>query len=109
MWLLLSSSESGHSTIKWETARKAALARDEERCRRCLRSATDVHHRKPKGIGGTSDEERAFGLANLVSLCRECHNRVHANPEESYREGWLVHSWQDPGDIPVPDGSKYDF
>lgn len=52
-------------------------------------------------MGGTSDAERNYGLANLVSLCRTCHNHVHANPAESYEEGWLVHSWSDPADVPL--------
>ena len=95
--------------MTWQTVRKAVLARDGERCRRCLRPTTDVHHRKVKGMGGTADPEVAFGLANLVSLCRECHQWVHGNPEEAYVLGWLVHSWDNPVDIPVPEESKYDF
>lgn len=87
--------------MNWETARKAALERDEYLCRRCLRPATDVHHRRVKGMGGTSDEEIRFGLANLLSACRECHHHVHMNPAESYESGWLVHSWDNPEDVPL--------
>jgi len=58
-------------------------------------------------MGGTGDEEVAFGLANLVSLCRECHSHVHANPAESYELGWLVHSWDEPAELLRR--SKYDF
>ena len=69
----------------------------------------DCHHRQVRGMGGTSDPKRAFGLANLVLLCRECHQHVHGNPRESYAEGWLVHSWDSPEDIPVRQEGKYDF
>lgn len=24
-------------------------------------------------------------------LCDPCHDHIHANPEESYAEGWLIH------------------
>ena len=82
--------------MTWEKARKQALERDEGVCRRCLRPAEHVHHRVLKGMGGTSDPEIAFGLANLVSLCSECHADIHAHPQKSYEEGWIVHSWQDP-------------
>jgi hypothetical protein len=47
-------------------------------------------------MGGTSDEEINFGLANLVSLCVSCHRHVHAHPTASYASGFLVHSWDDP-------------
>lgn len=55
----------------------------------------------PKGMGGSSDPERWYGLANLVCLCRRCHGHVHAHPRESYDQGWIVHSWDDPGQVPV--------
>jgi 5-methylcytosine-specific restriction endonuclease McrA len=94
---------------QWSKARKLVLARDCEKCLRCLGEATDVHHRKPKGMGGTSDPEVAFGLANLVSLCRECHNGIHGAPAQSYLSGYLVHSWDDPASTPllVKPGSVY--
>lgn len=85
--------------MNWEAARKAALERDAGACRRCLRPATEVHHRAPRKMGGTKDEGIAFGLANLLSACRECHSWIHAHPEISYKEGWLVHSWQNPEDV----------
>ena len=85
----------------WETVRKVALARDGGKCLKCLGVSTVVHHRKIKGMGGTSDPEVATGLANLVSLCAWCHQDVHLHPEESYRTGYLVHSWDDPADIPL--------
>lgn len=97
----------GTGKLTWDKARRGALERDEETCQRCSRPATDVHHRKVKGMGGTGDEEVAFGLANLVSLCRECHSHVHANPAESYELGWLVHSWDEPAELLRR--SKYDF
>jgi hypothetical protein len=52
-------------------------------------------------MGGTSNEEVAFGLANLISLCRDCHSYVHAHPAESYAQGFLVRSRQDPELIDV--------
>lgn len=52
-------------------------------------------------MGGTSDPQVAFGVSNLVSLCRTCHDWVHAHPQEAYEGGFLVHSWEDPAEIPV--------
>jgi hypothetical protein len=106
-----SSPGSGSSPTNWKAAKQACFTRDEGMCRRCSCPAADCHHRKPKGMGGTSDTERAFGLAGLISVCRECHSWIHAHPEISYEEGWLVHSWQDPADVPLKDPGKerYEF
>lgn len=90
--------------MNWLTARKAALERDRYQCRRCRRPASDVHHRTPRGMGGTKSDAVNFGLANLASLCRSCHDHVHAHPAESYDEGWLVHHWDNPELIPLPEG-----
>jgi 5-methylcytosine-specific restriction endonuclease McrA len=95
--------------MDWPTARKAALARDEGLCRRCSREATEVHHRRLKQRGGTKDERVLYGLSNLISVCRECHSWIHLHPAESYSAGWMVHSWDSPDDIPVPEGRRYEF
>ena len=86
---------------EWDKAKRVVYARDGGKCLRCLQEATDVHHRKPRGMGGSSDPELNYGLANLVSLCRHCHDRVHANPGESYELGWLVRSGLDPLEVPI--------
>ena len=88
-------------TAAWDKARRLADARDGGKCLRCLAPAVDVHHRRPKGMGGTSNSYIAFGLANLVSICRECHSWIHAHPEQGYSTGYLVHSWDDPAAIPL--------
>jgi 5-methylcytosine-specific restriction endonuclease McrA len=95
--------------VTWETARKQALLRDGGRCRRCLREAADVHHRRPKQRGGTKNTEILYGLSNLISVCRPCHSWIHSHPVDAYEQGWLVHSWQNPEDVPVRTEGKYVF
>lgn len=64
-----------------------------------------VHHRKLRSQGGEDS------LTNLIALCHACHNlatnSVHLNPGKSYDKGLLVHSWDDPADVPItqPDGA----
>jgi hypothetical protein len=29
-------------------------------------------------------------MENLVGVCLECHARIHANPDWSYKHGWLL-------------------
>jgi len=82
----------------WLSARKQALERDNGICVRCGNFASDVHHRKLKGMGGSKLLDTP---ANLISLCRTCHSWIHANPAESYELGYMVHSWADPEDVPI--------
>jgi hypothetical protein len=56
-------------------------------------------------MGGTGDSLRSLGLANLVSLCRSCHDHVHACPQESCACGFLIRSGHDPEDIPLQAGA----
>ena len=60
-------------TASWPKTRAQALARDDARCTRCG-SATDlhVHHVQAVSAGGSNT------LANLVTLCEDCHRAEHA-------------------------------
>lgn len=48
-----------------------------------------IHHRRPKSKGGTS-LEWVNEAANGVLLCEHHHRDVHAEPAESYANGFLV-------------------
>jgi hypothetical protein len=58
-----------------------------------------LHHRKLRKHGGQDTYE------NVIAVHPQCHNlgtnSIHANPAKSYENGWLVHSWDDPTDVPV--------
>lgn len=57
--------------MAWLTLREAVFERDGWRCVECgARRGLDAHHAQARSAGG-SDE-----LANLVSLCRRCHDLV---------------------------------
>jgi hypothetical protein len=53
------------------------------------------HHRKLRRHGGSDD------LVNILEVCWSCHRQIHDNPKRSYELGLLVHSWEDPAEIPV--------
>lgn len=75
------------------------IVRDLGCCARCGRHVAHLergsgfgyalHHRRPKGMGGSS-EPWINQAANGVLLCEEHHRYVHANPDESYETGFLV-------------------
>jgi hypothetical protein len=77
-------------------ARRLVLLRDGHWCQMCSRSVVDypssVHHRRPRGAGGSALLERA---SNLVRLCGtgttdDCHHWVESNREHAAQIGWLI-------------------
>lgn len=53
----------------------------------CPSPIQHFHHRKLKKHGGPGT------LHNCLGLCVVHHQYIHANPKESYENGWLLHSW----------------
>ena len=63
----------------WQQLRRAVLDRDDQTCQGCGAHVSDdvehhVHHIVPLGCGGTNT------LRNLITLCEECHGRIHGGP-----------------------------
>jgi 5-methylcytosine-specific restriction endonuclease McrA len=89
--------------------RIAIIMRDESCCVRCgvsLRVPLDysIHHRIPRGRGGSNR------LSNLILLCGSattgCHSWIESHRGESYRQGWLVRTDEDPATVPVLYGGR---
>ena len=71
--------EAFYKSRAWQAARYRALTRDNYLCQECLRQgritrADTVHHK----VELKQDWSKRLQLDNLVSLCAECHNRLHA-------------------------------
>ena len=84
------------------TDRDALVERHDGHCPWCghpLPVLYAVHHRQLRSQGGDDSP------ANLVCLCHSCHNgstqAVHHQPSIAYERGFLVHSWDDPTEIPL--------
>lgn len=67
----------------WDTRRRQVYQRDQYKCGNCQSEGgpygnTEVHahHIVPKSEGG------ADRFSNLITLCADCHARVHSNNEE---------------------------
>jgi hypothetical protein len=72
--------------------------RDGGNCARCgitLSGFYSLHHRKPRGMGGTKDP-RSDDPRNLIHLCGSgttgCHGYVESNRALAYTTGWLLRS-----------------
>lgn len=82
--------------------RLVVVSRAGSACERCSEPWTglQVHHRLPRGMGGSSLPE-INSPANLLLLCPDCHGWVESNRTDAYTAGWLVHRGLDPAAVPV--------
>lgn len=63
----------------------------------CTGEATQMHHRRPKGMGG--DKRPATNApGNLLHVCYACHRMIEDNRLDAALHGWLLHSEQSPAD-----------
>lgn len=91
--------------------RSQVLERDDYACSRCRKmlqgSYYSLHHRLPRGRGGTHTVE------NLVTLCGSgtspngCHEHVESHRQQATADGWLVPSGMDPAKWPVHRGGEW--
>jgi len=65
-----------HTGWKWARFR-ALFLQDHPLCAQCGRLGEEVHHVVPRHV----DPSRMYDRSNLLTLCRACHDEVHArNP-----------------------------
>jgi hypothetical protein len=87
-----------------EEVRQKVFMRAGWRCEKCGKRLNDngyisVHHRKPRGMGGSKGIELNLP-SNLMLLCGSgttgCHGYIESHRSEAYEQGWLVYRNADP-------------
>jgi hypothetical protein len=93
-----------------DAARAIVLARDGNTCQRCgtnlLYKLASIHHRRPRGMGGSADVNVA---SNMVLLCGSattpgsCHEYAETQRGQARIEGWLIPKLSDihPSEVPL--------
>lgn len=77
-----------------------------ERCGKVISGEYSIHHRKPRGMGGTKDPA-INSAANLVLLCGSatsasgCHQSVERFRQAASATGFLVLRTADPATVPI--------
>ena len=82
--------KSFYKSKRWQAMRDYIIKRDRGLCQDCLEhgivmQAEEVHHIIPLNESNINDASIALGESNLVSLCRECHQKRHRRKEKRYR------------------------
>lgn len=75
-----------------------------ERCGTLVPQSISVHHRTPRGMGGTRDQN-INAPSNLVLLCGSgttgCHGWIESHREAARELGWLVPRGFNSTEIPI--------
>lgn len=75
--------------------------RSDGACERCGRDdVVQVHHRKPRRMGGSKAPD-INSLSNVTHLCLSCHEWTEREPAEALCEGWRLHANELPESVPV--------
>ena len=78
--------EAFYHSAAWKRAKRLAMQLHYGVCEKCGRPAKIVHHKIWLTPDNITDHDIALGLDNLMVLCADCHNRIHAK-DSSVREG----------------------
>lgn len=86
-----------------DASRSVVHERDQGRCCMCGAEATDVHHRRRKGMGGSALLEQPSNLVTLCGLGNTSghHGWAHQNPEQANQYGWVLYAYEVPAETPV--------
>lgn len=77
------------------------VARNLGMCLRCnQRPGSQIHHRIPRGMGGTRNPIVNTAPA-LVWICQPCHAEIESYRQTAYVDGWLVRRGADPATTPL--------
>lgn len=81
--------------------RKAICERAGDRCEVCrVAAVAQLHHRRPRGAGGTKRASTALA-SNGLALCGPCHHWCEMNRTESMKLGYLVSQYWEPSNVAV--------
>ncbi|BCK58335.1 hypothetical protein NWFMUON74_61070 [Nocardia wallacei] len=71
-------------------------ARSGSACEHCAgRRGVQIHHRRPRGMGGTRRAD-SNSPAALLHLCLECHGLIESRREWALANGLLIRQNADP-------------
>jgi 5-methylcytosine-specific restriction protein A len=84
-----------------DDVRKVIQSRAKDRCEICgsLALYHQIHHRRPRGMGGSKDPV-VGSAANGIWVHPHCHSKIESERERARENGWLVPQASDPSKVP---------
>lgn len=83
------------------TVRNLVAKRANGFCERCgANTPTQIHHRRPRGMGGSKHPDTNTA-ANALAVCLDCHNQIESDRKDAARYGWLVSQGRNSAEVPV--------
>jgi 5-methylcytosine-specific restriction protein A len=84
------------------TTRRIVHARSGGRCEGCRgEPATEMHHRLPRGQGGSHDPRKGLPC-NALHLGPKCHRWAETNHPQVYELGWKIRHGADDDPCSIP-------
>lgn len=71
-----------YNSSAWKKAREYVLLRDHGACVKCGMAAEEVHHKIWLTPSNINDPSITLDSDNLISLCGNCHKKIHRPNEE---------------------------
>lgn len=77
------------------------VARADGVCEVCgYAEAQQLHHRKPRGMGGSKDPA-INEPSNLIHICQQCHSSIESKRTQSEANGHIVRRYNEPVTTPL--------
>lgn len=85
-----------------ETTKLLVLERAKGKCELCGLPASNfqLHHRRPRGMGGSKKKETG-DAANALLVHSKCHAWIESNRKQAMEFGYLVSQYANPKDVPL--------
>lgn len=85
-----------------KNVRDVIAARAKGICERCdfTNVGLQIHHRRPRGMGGSKDPETNTA-PNGVLVCPRCHSLIESFRDKALWWGWLVRQGHSPSEVPI--------
>lgn len=62
--------------------------------------SAQIHHRRPRGMGG-SRSEQSGSISNGLFIHPKCHAQIESDRNKAMSMGFLIYQGDDPGKVPV--------
>lgn len=81
--------KSFYNSKEWKKCRELIMIRDSYLCVLCNKPAQEVHHKKHITPNNINNPAITLNPENLISLCGDCHKKIHAGEQTNQQESIL--------------------